>query len=55
MWIFLLITTVSINPPTYEFNTLATTKTMTECIRMLENYPKNDIKSNQQIYCINAK
>jgi len=55
MWIFLIITTVSVNPPTYEFNPLATTKTMTECIRMLESYRKSEIKPNQQIYCINAK
>jgi len=52
MWILLLITTINIEQ--YEFTQIAATKTMTECIRMVEKYHFED-KSKQQIYCVKGK
>jgi|LauGreDrversion4_2_1035121.scaffolds.fasta_scaffold225867_2 hypothetical protein len=55
MWIFLIVTTLSTDPPRYDFNPQATTKTMSECMRMLEDYRKTDDSIKQQVYCIKAK
>ena len=52
MWILLLVTTINIEQ--YEFEQVAATKTMTECIRMIERYRFED-SVKQQIYCIKAK
>jgi hypothetical protein len=53
MWIFLVVTTLNIDPPEYNFEARNTTKTMTECIRLLERYKKETEK--QDAYCIKAK
>jgi hypothetical protein len=53
MWIFLVITTLSAEPPHYEFDPRAVTKTMAECMKLLETHAKPD--ANQQLYCVKAK
>lgn len=53
MWIFLIVTTLNTNPPEYNFEARSTTNTMTECIRLLEQYKKDSVK--QDAYCIKAK
>lgn len=52
MWILLLVTTINIEQ--YEFKQVAVTKTMTECIRMIEKHQFED-STRQQIYCIKGK
>ena len=54
MWILLLVTTLNTESPQYDFKQIAATKTMTECIRMMEKYRFEDA-IKQQIYCIKAK
>ena len=53
MWIFLIVTTLNITPPEYNFEARTTTKTMTECIRLLEQFKKET--ERQDAYCIKAK
>jgi hypothetical protein len=55
MWIFLIVTTLSADPPGYDFNPHTTTKTMTECMRLLESVRKEELSANKQFYCIKAK
>lgn len=52
MWIFLIVTTLNTNPE-YNFEARATTKTMTECIKLLEQYKRENTR--QDAYCIKAK
>ena len=53
MWILLVITTLSNNPPNYEYQTHSASKTMTECINVLKTLPKAGL--NQEFYCVKAK
>lgn len=53
MWILLIVTTLSMNPPQYDFNPENTTQTMSECMKLLERHKKPE--TNQQLYCIKAK
>lgn len=53
MWIFLIVTTLNATPPEYSFEARTTTKTMTECIRLLEQYKRENTR--QDAYCIKAK
>ena len=55
MWIFLIVTTLSVEPPVYDFNPYVTTKTMSECTKLLESYRKTEDSTKQQLYCIKAK
>lgn len=50
MWILLIVTTFSVDPPVYDLNPYATTKTMSECMKLLETYRKPE--PNQYHYCI---
>jgi hypothetical protein len=55
MWIFLIVTTLSTEPPNYNFDPRNTTKTMSECMRLLESIRKEELSTNKQFYCIKAK
>lgn len=54
MWILLLVTALNSESSQYDFKQITTTKTMTECIRMIEKYRFED-STRQQIYCIKGK
>ena len=53
MWILVLITTLSHSPPTYEYTTVGSFRTMTECINVLKIRPKST--ANQEDYCLKVK
>jgi hypothetical protein len=55
MWIFLIVTTLSTEPPSYDFTQRNVTKTMVECMRLLESVRKDELSANKQFYCIKAK
>jgi hypothetical protein len=55
MWILLVITTLSVDPPSYDFYPRNTTKSMAECMKLLERIPKEELSNSKQFYCIKAK
>jgi hypothetical protein len=55
MWIFLIVTTLTVDPPGYNFDPRSTTNTMSECMRLLESVRKDELATNKQFYCIKAK
>jgi hypothetical protein len=55
MWILLVITTLSVDPPSYDFYPRNTVKTMSECMKLLETISKQELSNNKQFYCVKAK
>jgi hypothetical protein len=55
MWILLVVTTLTVDPPSYDFYPRNTVKTMSECMKLLETISKQELSNNKQFYCIKAK